>query len=469
MEQTQVMEQAQHRLNTVAKGGDINGLYECIRANPHILDYIDNIPFVDTPLHIAAAAGSTDFALEMMNLKPSFGMKLNPDGLSPLHLALRNWHFETVKQLISFDKELIRVKGRQLYTALHYAALRNEFDCLAEFLCACPAAIEGRTIRGETALHIAVKRLNSKASKVLLGWMRRTRRQKILNWTDNEGNTVLHIAVFTLQPQIVKSILDQNYINRNAVNFEGLTARDLAIELDESEARREILDMLFPEFIHGVNISSTYSLADLLKDDLSEDILEWGFRVRSGLSLEDPFHSLVRLVLSVMEVIDRWIARLGQSMKFAVYKCPLILYLLTIWMIPVIIKDFITITSTFGLGLPSRVHDNNTTAYNTSNGKVVTFGNNFLLLFHNEVASHIPLLMSLLLVNRGVAVLFFFMIIPSATSFPDRDIIDNLPLYALWTWVCGFFVSSYWNELMDLPFHKLKRHRLLQRLFDELN
>ncbi|KAI7980633.1 Ankyrin repeat-containing protein BDA1 [Camellia lanceoleosa] len=195
------MEQTQHRLNTAAEGEDIDGSYECIREHPHILDNIDNIPFVDTPLHIAAAAGSTDFALGMMNLKPSFVMKLNPDGLSPLHLALRNRCFETVRQLISFDKELIRVKGRQSYTALHYVALRNEFDCLAEFLCACPAAIEDRTSRDETALHIAVKSSNSEASEVLLGWMRRTHRQKILNRKDNEGNTVLHIAVFTSQPQ----------------------------------------------------------------------------------------------------------------------------------------------------------------------------------------------------------------------------------------------------------------------------
>ncbi|KAI7988206.1 Transcription factor bHLH74 [Camellia lanceoleosa] len=65
------------------------------------------------------------------------------------------------RQLISFDKELIRVKGRESFTALHYVALRNDRVRLAKFLCACPAAIEDRTIRGETAMHIAVKRLNS--------------------------------------------------------------------------------------------------------------------------------------------------------------------------------------------------------------------------------------------------------------------------------------------------------------------
>ncbi|KAL7167039.1 hypothetical protein ACSBR2_037660 [Camellia fascicularis] len=480
------MEQTQHRLNTVAEGGDINGLYECIREDPHILDDIDNIPFVDTPLHIAAAAGSTDFALEMMNLKPSFGMKLNPDGLSPLHLALRNRHFETVRQLISFGKEPIRVKGRQSYTALHYVALRNEFDWLAEFLCACPAAIEDRTIRGETALHIAVRRSNSEASEVLLGWMHRTNRRKILNWTDNEGNTVLHIAVFTLQLQIVKSILDQNYIDRNAENFEGLTARDFAIELAESEARREILDMLFPEFLHGANINNTYSLGDFLKsgDGVLEGICGWIFRVRSGLSLGDPFLSLVRLVLSVLEVIHGWIVKLGRSMKSAIYKRPLIRnLLLVICMIPVAIKNFITITSTFGLSLPSRLLDNNhnlpisnTTAYNTSNGEAVTFGKNFSLLFHNEVAFRIALLIMMSLLFRSSIVFLFCLMTTGwilhdyiSTSLSAGDIIDSQHLSALVVSFFGFFVISYWNEMIHLPTHKMKRFQMLQSLFDELN
>ncbi|XP_028051468.1 ankyrin repeat-containing protein BDA1-like isoform X2 [Camellia sinensis] len=480
------MASTQQRLITAADEGDINGLYVCIREDPHILDKIDDIPFVDTPLHRAAAAGSTDFASEMMNLKPSFGMKLNPGGLSPLHLALRNRHFETVRQLISFDKELIRVKGRQSYTALHYVALRNEFDWLAEFLCACPAAIEDRTIRGETALHIAVRRSNSEAFEVLLGWMRRTHRRKILNWTDNEGNTVLHIAVFTLQPQIVKSILDQNYINRNAQNFEGLTARDFAIELGESEARREILDMLFSESLHGANINNTYSLGDFLKsgDDVLEGICGWIFRVRSGLSLGDPFLSLVRLVLSVLEVIHGWIARLGRSMNSAIYKRPLIPnLLLVICMIPVAIKIFITITSTFGLSLPSRLLDNNhslpisnTTAYNTANGEAVTFGKNFLLLFYNEVAFCIALLIMMsLLFRSSIVFLFCLMTIWQilhdyiSTSLSAGDIIDSQHLSALVFSLLGFFVISYWNEMIHSPTHEMKRFQMLQSLFDELN
>ncbi|XP_028098749.1 uncharacterized protein LOC114298381 [Camellia sinensis] len=77
------------RLMAAAEARKIDSLYECIKDDPHILDGIDKIPFVDTPLHIAASAGHAHFALEMMRLMPSFSKKLNPQGLSPLDLALQ--------------------------------------------------------------------------------------------------------------------------------------------------------------------------------------------------------------------------------------------------------------------------------------------------------------------------------------------------------------------------------------------
>ncbi|KAI8029176.1 Ankyrin repeat-containing protein BDA1 [Camellia lanceoleosa] len=88
---TRVMEnqQVQQRLMEAAQAGDISLMYGCIQEYPKILDGIDETPFVDTPLHIAASARHAHFALEMMKLKPSFGGKLNPQGLSPLDLALR--------------------------------------------------------------------------------------------------------------------------------------------------------------------------------------------------------------------------------------------------------------------------------------------------------------------------------------------------------------------------------------------
>ncbi|GMQ04658.1 hypothetical protein CsSME_00050004 [Camellia sinensis var. sinensis] len=238
--------QAQQRLKEAAEEGDINGLYSCIKEDPHILDGIDDIPFVDSPLHTAASVGHTHFALEMMNLKPSFTKKLNPEGLTPLDLALRNGYLITVRRLVNFDKQLIRVKGREMLTPLHHVAEKGHIDLLAEFLCACPESIMDLTIRDETAVHIAVKNFQLQAFKVLLGWLRRTQRLHVLNRDDDEGNSVLHIAVSTLQPQIVKLLVKESYTkkNKNAKNLEGLTARDMAARLDPSAAKTQIEKIL---------------------------------------------------------------------------------------------------------------------------------------------------------------------------------------------------------------------------------
>ena len=55
-----------------------------------LLECIDELPFINTPLHIAASYGNIQFALELMSLKPSFARKLDPNGFSPIHLALQN-------------------------------------------------------------------------------------------------------------------------------------------------------------------------------------------------------------------------------------------------------------------------------------------------------------------------------------------------------------------------------------------
>ena len=80
------------------------------------MEYIDELPFADTPLHIAVSAGHIPFATEMMGLKPSFAWKLNPNGFSPIHLALQNRHIELVQRLLQFDGDLVHVKGRERLT-----------------------------------------------------------------------------------------------------------------------------------------------------------------------------------------------------------------------------------------------------------------------------------------------------------------------------------------------------------------
>ncbi|KAL2544237.1 Ankyrin repeat family protein [Forsythia ovata] len=121
-----------------AQDPDIIALYNSIYSDPDYLEGPNDKLFFETPLHRAASEGHTRLALEMLRLKPSLGKKLNPDGLSPLILALRNGHTATVKGLFRYDPDLIRVHGREGITPLHYVVemenIDQNIDLLIRFL-----------------------------------------------------------------------------------------------------------------------------------------------------------------------------------------------------------------------------------------------------------------------------------------------------------------------------------------------
>ncbi|KAE8076011.1 hypothetical protein FH972_014687 [Carpinus fangiana] len=176
--------------------------------------------------------------MEIMRLKPSFARKLNQDGFTPIHLAMQNGETRVVLRLLDVDNDLVRIQGREGITPLHFAAQRGDLDLLVAFLRVCPDSIEDVTVQRETVLHIALTNGNFDAFQLLLGWLRRawfkdafSLGRKLLNWQDEEGNTVLHIAISRDQSQIVgwltKFPLDINIENRS-----GFTA----FEILENEA-----------------------------------------------------------------------------------------------------------------------------------------------------------------------------------------------------------------------------------------
>ncbi|XP_058747571.1 ankyrin repeat-containing protein BDA1-like [Vicia villosa] len=226
-------------LKAASNLGDIDLLYTVIQDDPSILDNIDSIQFVETPLHIAASRGHIQFGMEIMNLKPSFAWKLNPQGLSPIHLAMQNGEKRMVSRLVDMNKDLVRVKGREGLTPLHFASQIGEVELLAEFLSACPDSIEDVTVRGETALHVAVKNNNYETFHLLVTFLRtsmergaRKLEYKILNRKDEVDNTILHILVQRdFDPQALGLLL-KTKINLKAKNMDNKTAFDMAANVD---------------------------------------------------------------------------------------------------------------------------------------------------------------------------------------------------------------------------------------------
>ncbi|XP_013626834.1 PREDICTED: uncharacterized protein LOC106332885 [Brassica oleracea var. oleracea] len=239
---------AQRSLQAAAKSGNIDLLYELIHEDPYVLDKIDNVPFIDTPLHVAALAGTTEFAMEMMHLQPSFARKLNADGLSPLHLAIDHGHFWLVLELVKVDPSLVRLKGRQGMTPLLLAVSKKKIDLISEFFLVCPKSIVDANVNGENALHIAVKNNEPREGlivlKVLMGWILRLCQKdaertetRVINCRDKDGNTPLQLAAYHNNHQAMKLMLKSSNVNVNIENKNGLTVLDVAVLLRREGSR----------------------------------------------------------------------------------------------------------------------------------------------------------------------------------------------------------------------------------------
>ncbi|XP_022764552.1 ankyrin repeat-containing protein BDA1-like [Durio zibethinus] len=298
------------KLREAAQSGNIDNLYELFREDPHLLEHIDEVPFFDTPLHTAAAAGQVDFAVEMMNLKPSFATKLNPDGFTPMHLALQNDRNQLLFELLKINKELIRVKGKKGVTLLHYAAEQGDADLLAKFLAACPQCIIDVTVGGQTALHIAAEKTKLEALELLARWLRRTHNKdggfwelEVMNWKDKEGNTVLHVVASNTENQVemIRLLLECG-VRKNIINLSGLTALDI-LQRRRHVGNREAEDILSQAGgLNAYSISKSRPLAELLRSkvEFSERLMITVTRARLNIPSDtrNAFLVLAGLVIT---------------------------------------------------------------------------------------------------------------------------------------------------------------------------
>ncbi|WJX87940.1 hypothetical protein P8452_70074 [Trifolium repens] len=226
------------QLRLASEKGDIDLLYTVLKNKATILENIDSEQLIKTPLHIAVSKGHIPFTIEIMNWKPSFALKLNPEGLSPIHLAIQNKRMMLC--LVGMNKDLVRVRGKRGWTPLHLASQIGDVDILDKLLHACPDSLEDVTVLGETALHIAAKNNNYDALHLLVYFLRKNKGRgsgmleyKILRQKDNLDNTILHISVENKIPkEIIQLLIKTKYRHLNAKNSESKTALDMATDTE---------------------------------------------------------------------------------------------------------------------------------------------------------------------------------------------------------------------------------------------
>ncbi|CAH8353901.1 unnamed protein product [Eruca vesicaria subsp. sativa] len=222
------------RLKQAAESGSIDELYALIEENPYILENFDAVPFVNTPLHVAAASGNIEFAREILNLKPSFARKLNKNGYSPLHLAVDKDKDEFVGRMVRLDNGLARVQGRNGITPFLLLVSRGKAALVQRCLRTSPECIQDVSVNDQNALHLAVINDKIEVLQVLTGWIQRMSQRNafsieksVLNGLDLNKNTPLHLAAYKNDHQMVRLLLKLRLVKRNEVNGDGLTILDI--------------------------------------------------------------------------------------------------------------------------------------------------------------------------------------------------------------------------------------------------
>nr|MDT0251846.1 ankyrin repeat domain-containing protein [Endozoicomonas sp.] len=143
-----------------------------------------------TPLHLAAEAGSTDVVRFLLESRADHSLK-DKDGNTALHLAAGKKSEKAVQALLEFgaDKSL---KNEQGNTALHVATDKKSLEIAIPLL--AQRGTEKQEVNmqnklGKTSLHLAVERHSKNIIPILL----KSGADKSLK--DNEGNTAYNTAL----------------------------------------------------------------------------------------------------------------------------------------------------------------------------------------------------------------------------------------------------------------------------------
>ncbi|RVW76033.1 Ankyrin repeat-containing protein BDA1 [Vitis vinifera] len=215
------------RLYSVARLGSLAALNSLLEEDPLLLEKVALSSSADTPLHIATLAANTDFAKEMLLRMPNFAWELNQDGFSPLHIAAAMGNIEITRELLSLDSGL----------------------CPWELLSHCYEAVKEVSGGGETALHLAVKNSQFEVLKVLVEKLGEDDRDRLINARDDQGHTVLKLAVAKGQVQAQNLLKNQSKQDKDVseahleAHLDGHSKADVQAPI-KAQFRR-ILDALF--------------------------------------------------------------------------------------------------------------------------------------------------------------------------------------------------------------------------------
>ncbi|CAN4126129.1 unnamed protein product [Withania somnifera] len=183
--------------------------------------------------------GHVEFVKLILTRNPLLAAKLDFRNSSALHVASNKGYLEIVKELLVVNPEMGEARDCQGRNPLHLAAIKGRVEVIKELVQARHTAALQKTNRGESVLNLCVKHNQLEALKLL---MEVVPDYQLLNEKDEDGYTILHLAVADKQIETVKYLLRNNMIDVNLTDNNGNTALDIL-----AQSRREVNDLQIGE------------------------------------------------------------------------------------------------------------------------------------------------------------------------------------------------------------------------------
>ncbi|OWM63333.1 hypothetical protein CDL15_Pgr022078 [Punica granatum] len=230
----------ERRLYRAALEGNVPSLLQLLWEDELVLERSLVGSHSDTPLHIAAMLGHSEFVSKILSLKPELACELDSQRSTPLHLAAAKGYADIVKGLLNTCKEACLVSDKYGRNPLQVAAVKGKVEVLEVLVQVEAEAARIVNKSGETVLHMCVKNNKLESLKVLVGMF--GGEDEFIDWKDKDENSALHLAAADGQFETVDFLTTHTRADNHSRNLEGFTALDLLAQSTTGTKEKAIAD-----------------------------------------------------------------------------------------------------------------------------------------------------------------------------------------------------------------------------------
>ncbi|XP_028794138.1 protein ACCELERATED CELL DEATH 6-like [Neltuma alba] len=178
-----------------------------------------------SPFLPALAERDMDMLQTILIKKPNWIHLRNEEGRLALHEAASIGYHEAVSCLVKKCSSCTIERDNNGYFPIHLACIKGHVKVVEKLLKYYQDPTELLDKNGRTLLHVAAKSGKYELVRYIL---QHPKHEIMINQTDNDGNTPLHLATLHYHPKIVHSLTWDSRVNLTVLNQEDQTALDIA-------------------------------------------------------------------------------------------------------------------------------------------------------------------------------------------------------------------------------------------------